>query len=140
MTEHEIQQRILLACSRGNTRLWRNNVGSAWAGASTRVTASNLRAVLGSIRPGDVVVRQARPLHAGLCVGSSDLIGYRSLEVQPAMVGQRLAQFVALEIKSATGRPTAAQTQFLKLISTAGGRACVARGVADADMLLSDLP
>ena len=138
MTEHQIQQRILLACSRGLARLWRNNVGTGWAGQATRVTAGNLRAVLSSIRPGDVVVRQARPLHAGLCVGSSDLIGYRSVEVSPAMVGQRLAQFVAVEVKTPTGRPTTQQTQFLNLITGAGGLATLARSVADTDMIRAD--
>ena len=136
MTEHEIQQRILLACSRGDTRLFRNNVGTGWAGQATRVTAGNLRAVLGSIRPGDVLIRQGRPLHAGLCVGSSDLIGYRSLEVSPAMIGQRVAQFAALEIKSATGRPTAEQAQFLATIRQAGGCSGITRNQADADLIL----
>ena len=39
----------------------------------------------------------------GLCKGSSDLIGLRVLEITPKLVGQRLAQFVALEVKTAQG-------------------------------------
>ena len=127
-SEHDTQQRILLAHGSGPVRLWRNNVGTGWAGAATRVTAGNLQAIAHTLRPGDVVVRNARPLHAGLCVGSSDLIGYRR-------VGD-LAQFVALEVKSATGRPTPEQTRFLDHISSAGGCAAVVRSVADADAVL----
>ena len=128
MTEHEIQQRILLACGSGTTRLWRNNVGTGWAGPATKVTAGNLRAVAGALRPGDVVIRGGRPLHAGLCVGSSDLIGYRTIG--------GVAQFVALEVKTATGRVTPEQERFLDHISSAGGCASVVRSVDAADTVL----
>jgi hypothetical protein len=127
-SEHQTQQRILLACGSGNTRLWRNNVGTGWAGQATRVTAGNLRAVAQSLQPGDVVIRNGRPLHAGLCVGSSDLIGYRRVD--------GVAQFVALEVKSATGRPTTQQVQFLDHITSAGGCAGIVRSVEDAHSVL----
>jgi hypothetical protein len=137
MSEHAVQQRILLACGSGDVRLWRNNVGTGWAGQSTRVTTGNLRAVAQSLQPGDVVIRQGRPLHAGLCVGSSDLIGYHSMVVRPEQVGQRLAVFAAVEVKSATGRVSAEQSRFLNHISSAGGKAGIARSVEDAQSLLS---
>jgi hypothetical protein len=128
MSEHLTQQRILLAHGSGPVRLWRNNVGTGWAGQATRVTAGNLRAIASTIQPGDVIIRNGRPLHAGLCVGSSDLIGYRQV--------QGLAQFVALEVKSERGRPTAEQSRFLDHIRAAGGCAAVVRSVADADTVL----
>jgi hypothetical protein len=128
MSEHQIQQRILLAHGSGDVRLWRNNVGTGWAGQATRVTAGNIAALSHSLRPGDVVIRNGRPLHAGLCVGSSDLIGYRRIN--------GVAQFVALEVKTATGRPTTEQTRFLDHINTAGGCGAVVRSVADADAVL----
>ena len=128
MSEHVIQQQILLAHSSGTTRLWRNNVGTGWAGQATKVTGGNLRAVSQALRPGDVVIRQGRPLHAGLCVGSSDLIGYRQVN--------GIAQFVALEVKSATGRATKEQVQFLDHIQAAGGLAGIARSVDDAAAIL----
>lgn len=134
--EHHIQQRILLACGSGDARLWRNNVGTGWAGAATRITAGNVRAVAAQLRPGDVVVRGGRPLHAGLCVGSSDLIGYYSMVVGPEQVGQRLAVFAAVEVKSATGRASKEQQQFLNHITTVGGKAGIARSVEDAEALL----
>ena len=128
MSEHVTQQRILLACGSGSVRLWRNNVGTGWAGQATKVTSGNLRTVSQALRPGDVVIRQGRPLHAGLCVGSSDLIGYRVVD--------RVAQFVALEVKSPTGRPTAQQVQFLDHINAVGGLAGIARSVDDAAAIL----
>ena len=128
MSEHLTQQQILLAHGSGTTRLWRNNVGTGWAGQATKVTPGNRQAIAQALRPGDVVIRQGRPLHAGLCVGSSDLIGYRQ-------VGG-LAQFVALEVKSTTGRATKEQSQFLEHITAAGGCAGVVRSVGDASALL----
>lgn len=128
MSEHEIQQRILLACGSGSTRLWRNNVGTGWAGQATTITRANAAAIGQTLRPGDVVVRQGRPLHAGLCTGSSDLIGYRQID--------GVAQLVAIEVKSATGRTTAPQVQFLKHIQAAGGCAGIARSVEEAQSLL----
>ena len=128
MSEHITQQQILLAHGSGSVRLWRNNVGTGWAGQATKVTPGNLRTVSQALMPGDVVIRQGRPLHAGLCVGSSDLIGYRQVD--------GIAQFVALEVKSATGRPTAQQVQFLDHIQAAGGLAGIARSVDDAAAIL----
>jgi hypothetical protein len=128
MSEHLIQQRILLAHGSGDVRLFRNNVGTGWAGQATRITAGNINAIAHTLRPGDVIIRNARPLHAGLCVGSSDLIGYRRVD--------GLAQFVALEVKSATGRPTTEQTRFLDHITSAGGCAAIVRSVDDADSVL----
>ena len=127
-SEHVVQQQVLARFGSGDTRLWRNNVGTGWAGPATRITAGNLNAIAHTLRPGDVIIRNARPLHAGLCVGSSDLIGYRRVD--------GLAQFVALEVKSERGRPTTEQTRFLDHITTAGGCAAIVRSVADADSVL----
>jgi hypothetical protein len=128
MSEREIQQRILLACGSGTARLWRNNVGTGWAGQATQVTAANAAAIGRTLRPGDGVVRQGRPLHAGLCTGSSDLIGYRQID--------GVAQFVAIEVKSERGRATPQQVQFLNHIQAAGGCAGIARSVDEAQSLL----
>jgi hypothetical protein len=134
--EHPIQQRILLSCGNGDSRLWRNNVGTGWSGQATRITAGNLRAVAQGLRPGDVVIRNGRPLHAGLCIGSADLIGYRSEIITCQHVGRRVAVFAAVEVKGPRGRPTPEQTRFLEHITTAGGRAGIARSEAEARMIL----
>ena len=110
-SEHEIQQRIRLACGRGPVRLWRNNTGA-------------------------LVDQQGRFVRFGLCKGSSDLIGLRSLEITPELVGQRLAQFVALEIKTAQGVLRPEQQAFLRLVQQLGGVAAVCRSVEEAEQLL----
>jgi len=84
-----------------------------------------------------VVIRAGRPVTFGLCPGSADLIGYRTVEVDAGLLGRRLAVFSAVEVKSRTGRPTAEQSQFLNHISEAGGRAGIARSVTDAEAILS---
>ena len=58
-----------------------------------------------------------------------DRIGYRVVD--------RVAQFVALEVKSPTGRPTAQQAQFIDHINAVGGCAGIVRSVEDARTVLS---
>ena len=110
-SEHEIQQRIRLACGHGAVRLWRNNTGA-------------------------LLDQQARFVRFGLCKGSSDLIGLRALEITPELVGQRLAQFVALEVKTAQGVLSPEQRAFLRLVKDLGGVAAVCRSVEEAEQLL----
>lgn len=133
MSEHAIQQQILATLGSGPQRLWRNNVGTGWAGPSTRVTPGNLRSVAAALRPGDVVIRGGRVLHSGLCVGSADLIGYRVQEIG----GQRVARFAAVEVKSAKGRPSTEQRAFLAKVQADGGLAGIARSVEDAAAILA---
>jgi len=113
MSEQAIQQRIRLACSRGRVRLWRNNTG-------------RLRDERGQL------------VTFGLCPGSADLIGYRSVTITPDMVGATVAVFAAVEVKTPTGRPTPEQTAFLAHVTAAGGLAGIARSVEDAERILSD--
>jgi hypothetical protein len=41
---------------------------------------------------------------ASLCKGSADLIGYRTITITPDMVGQQVAVFTSIEVKTPTGR------------------------------------
>jgi hypothetical protein len=132
VSEHEIQQRILLACSKGPSRLWRNNVALAWTGQAQQIKQRT--SLL--LHPGDAVIRHARPLHAGLCKGSADLIGLRTITIGPEHLGQRLAVFAAVEVKSATGRVTSEQQAFIEAVQAMGGLAGVARSVRDAAAVL----
>ena len=107
--ETEIQQRIRLALgTRSDLRLFRNQVGQ-----------------LPDPRTG-------RPVQFGLARGSADLIGWRTITVTPDMVGQRLAVFTSIEVKTPTGRLTPAQHNWLGAVRSAGGMAGVARSIADA--------
>ena len=111
MSEQQTQQQIRLALSRGPVRLWRNNTGT-------------------------LLDRQGRPVKFGLCKGSSDLIGLRSVTIGQEHVGQRLAVFAAVEVKSAKGRTTAEQGAFIEQVTAMGGLAGVARTVGEAAAIL----
>ncbi len=110
MTEQQIQQRIRLALSRGPVRLYRNNTGT--------------------LRD-----QHGRPVQFGLAVGSADLIGWTTRTITPDMVGQQVAVFTSIEVKSATGRLRPEQRQWLEAVQAAGGIAGVARSVEDAARL-----
>ena len=76
----------------------------------------------------------------GLARGSADLIGWRTVVVTPDMVGQRLAVFTSIEIKTPTGRIAPAQQHWLGVVRGAGGIAGVVRSVTDARNLLDGAP
>ena len=124
MSEHQIQNEIRLAIS-GKATLFRNNVGTAWIGDTSK------------LKDGSVLIRNPRVFHAGLCEGSSDLIGWRSLTITPEMVGQTVAVFAALEVKSKTGRATAGQKNFCQRVTEAGGFAGIVKSPDDAKKTLA---
>lgn len=68
----------------------------------------------------------------GLCVGSSDLIGWRSVRITPGMVGKTIAAFVAIEVKTPTGRTTPEQSNFIQAVRKAGGMAGIATSPTEA--------
>ena len=88
------------------------------------------------MRDGSVLIKNARPLHAGLCAGSSDLIGWTVVEITPDMVGRKIAVFTAVESKTATGRATAEQLHFINTVRAAGGFSAYTSGfVSTYDVL-----
>jgi VRR-NUC domain len=113
LSEQRIQQEIRLAISNGDTRVFRNNTGT-------------LRDQTG------------RPVQFGLCKGSADLIGWRTVTVTPEMVGAQVAVFLSIEVKTPTGRLRPEQQQWLDAVQAAGGIAGVARSVEDAKALVCD--
>lgn len=119
---------LLLACSRGASRLFRNSNGVGWVGKSWRCPKDGTNVVL---QEGDVVVRKARALHAGLQAGSGDLIGWRSFVIQPEDVGRRVAQFVSFEAKEGAGQMRANQRTWREEVEKAGGIAVEVRSIED---------
>ncbi len=74
-SETALQNEIRLELGkRSNVRMFRNNVG------------------------------MINGVQFGLCVGSSDLIGFKSMTITPEMVGQKIAVFTALEVKTEKGK------------------------------------
>jgi len=113
-SEQQIQQQIRIACSTGNTRLFRNNTGT--------------------LRD-----QHGRPVSFGLCKGSADLIGWKRVTVTENMVGSTVAVFTSIEVKTSTGRLKPEQQQWLDAVQAAGGIAGVARSVEDAQSLLQSV-
>lgn len=111
MTEAQIQQHIRLL-SRGPVRLFRNNVGK-----------------LPDPRTGRLVT-------FGLAPGSADLIGWRTVEITPDMVGQRVAVFASIEVKAPRGRVRPDQQTWLAAVQGAGGIAGIARSPEEAAAIL----
>ncbi len=130
--ETPIMKRIMLECGTGPTRLFRQNAGMGWIGRATKI--EQRRSI--TVHPGDVVIHEARPFHAGI-EGMSDLGGWHTVEITPEMVGQRVAVYVAVEVKTDTGRARPEQLRFLAAVSAAGGRAGIARSVPDAAAILA---
>lgn len=112
--ETTLQQQIRLALgTRADCKIFRNQVGS-----------------LPDPRTGRLVT-------FGLARGSADLIGWRTVVVTPEMVGQRIAVFTSIEVKTPTGRLAPAQQHWLQAVRTAGGCAGIARSVADACQIVT---
>jgi hypothetical protein len=118
-SESCIQSEVRLAASEAGLTLWRNNVGVGWVGKAVHLP------------DGSVLIKNPRPLHAGLCKGSSDLIGYRPLTIGPEHVGMTIAQFAAVEVKTAKGRRSVDQRRFLDHVTDSGGFAIVTRSPGD---------
>lgn len=121
-----------MACSKGRTRLFRNSTGLGWVGASTRFP----KPLTITVQAGDVLIRKARPLHAGLVKGGSDLIGWTEREITQGDVGATWAVFTAVEGKQGTDRLTPEQIAFLAAVREAGGIAGEVRSTDDARELL----
>lgn len=127
-SEKDLLNEIQLQLSQHNVRLFRNNVGMGWQGRILKPTKS----MTVKVGPGDVVLRHARPIHAGLITGSSDLIGWTTVKVTPAMVGGSVAVFTALEAKTPRVPVTEEQQRFIQAVNLAGGKAGIVMSTADA--------
>jgi VRR-NUC domain len=73
-----------------------------------------------------------RLMRFGMGTGSSDLIGYITIKITPDMVGQEIAQFCGIEVKTAKGKVTELQQAFIDRVNAAGGVAGVAHSVTEA--------
>ena len=76
--------------------------------------------------------RTGRWVQFGLAKGSSDLIGFKTVKITPEMIGQEIAQFVSLEIKTERGKLSTMQQNWLQKVKSSGGIVGVARTVKDA--------
>jgi len=131
LTEGDIMRLLQIKASALGARLFRQNTGLAWVGKVVRFA----REQSVKVSPGDIVIRNARPFHAGF-EGMSDLGGWVPVEITPDMVGQKIALYAQVEVKKNT-RATAAQKAWIQAVNMAGGRAGVAHDDAELAAILA---
>lgn len=90
-----------------NMRMFRTNSGMAWAGKS--------------VRKGDItLIKNARPFH-GMPEGWPDITGFESIIITPDMIGQKIAVFSVVEVKTGRLKLSDEQNKFKDLIQRMGG-------------------
>lgn len=108
-----------------DSRLWRNETGVFWAG---KVVQRNVTPypITVNLMPGQVILSNPSRVSAGLCVGSSDLIGIA-----------RGGRFLAAEVKTPNTRISPAQPKFIKVVRDMGGIAGFVRTIDELGSLLN---
>lgn len=130
-SETAVMRELQIEASRLGARLFRQNTGMAWVGNARRIA----RSMTVKVDAGDVVIKAARPFHAGIA-GMSDLGGWVPVVVAPEMVGSTLAVYAQVEVKDG-GRATAEQLRWIAAVKKAGGLAGIARNAADLRSILT---
>ena len=105
--ETKIQNRIMIDMSEKGYLVWRNQVGL-------------------------FKTLDGRTVNIGI-KGSSDLMAVKPTVITPEMVGQTLAVFVAVEVKTATGRQSEPQKKWQKAVEKLGVKYILARSEDDID-------
>ena len=109
-----IQRQIMIALSEAGHTCWRNETGRFWTGKVIHKDSST------------VTLARPQMIPVGLCVGSSDIIGLT-----------KEGRFFAMEVKTAKGRASKEQKQFIEHVKSKGGIAGVVRNPDDALSLLT---
>jgi len=99
--ETAIQKEIMLDMSKNGNRGFRNNVGL-------------------------FVTKDGRRIKTGLGNGTSDIIGFTSVEITQDMVGKRVAIFTAVEVKREKKKGSELQEAFISFVRSMGGIAGLA--------------
>lgn len=105
--ETNIMNKIMLAMSKKGYLIWRNQVGL-------------------------FKTLDGRTVNIGI-KGSSDLMAIKPTVITPEMVGQTLAVFVAVEVKTATGRQSEPQKKWQQAVEKLGVKYILARSENDID-------
>lgn len=105
--ETNIMNKIMLAMSKKGWLVWRNQVGL-------------------------FKTLDGRTVNIGI-KGSSDLMAVKPTVITPEMVGQTLAVFVAVEVKTATGRQSEPQKKWQKAVEKLGVKYILARSENDIE-------
>jgi hypothetical protein len=112
--ETKLMRLIMIALSNANCITWRNETSGAYVG---KVIHKDARIV---------TLQNAQLMTFGLCVGSADIIG----------IHKPTGRFLAFEVKTAKGKPTKEQLNFIEQVRAANGVAGIVRSTQDALDLL----
>jgi len=130
--ESNLVQACRMQASKSGARVFRNNRGffltiDAITTIKNAAMQFGVKGVLDVIKSG-----RLRKVRAGLEVpGSSDLIGWKTVEITPDMVGTRIAVFCGAEIKTQDGRVSKEQQIFIDNVKGAGGIAGAVRSIEE---------
>ncbi len=105
--ETKIQNRIMIDMSKKGYLVWRNQVGL-------------------------FKTMDGRTVNIGV-KGSADLMAVKPTVITPDMVGQTLAVFVAVEVKTATGRQSEPQKKWQAAVEKLGVEYILARSEQDIE-------
>lgn len=115
MEESEVSARWLLnAGALPGVRLFRNTVGTGWMGKVAQRDRGTV-----TLRPGSIVIHNARFTTFGLAPGSSDFIGWDH------------GTFLSVEMKTLTGKARQDQERWLHAVTANGGTARIVRDPDD---------
>lgn len=81
--------------------------------------------------------RRGTPVRYGLCVGSSDLIGFTKVEITHNMVGKQVPIFTAIEVKTDKGTVSEKQKKFLSFMRKNNCVSGVARSKEEAESIIN---
>ena len=105
--ETKIQNKIMMEMSKKGYLVWRNHVGL-------------------------FKTMDGRTVNIGI-KGSADLMAVKPTVITPDMVGQTVAVFVAVEVKTATGRQSEPQKKWQNAVEKLGVKYIIARSENDID-------
>ena len=118
--ETPIQSEIMLESGKiPSLRVFRNNNGVGFQGEVTYD------------KPPVITLKNYRRIRYGLIPGSGDLVGWQSVTITPDMVGQKIAQFVSVEVKSKKGKAGDQQKNWRDQVNSAGGKAVIIRSAEE---------
>ena len=105
--DHKKKINDILLNLKDNERLFKSRAGVAWQGKFTR-------------KGRFVIIENAVPFF-GMPDGFPDLCGWTAVEITPDMVGQTVAIFTAVEVKTGSQRLKKMQRKFRDIIIRMGG-------------------
>ena len=130
MSANDLTNDLRKRASELGARLFRQNTGMGWVGKVERGNGRMVR-----LGPNDVLIRNARPFHAGFD-GLSDLGGWTPITITADHIGSTFAQYAQVEVKFGKDRATNDQLDWIDAVNRAGGRAGIARNEADLSEIL----